>query len=372
MDFRSILPEPVARQPWQVILPLTALVTFGAAVLYSAAGGSLRPWALTHFLRFFVFLAMAIIISMVRRETFKQIAYPVYGIVLVLLVLVELIGGIGGGSQRWLNLGFMTLQPSELMKPIIVLVLARFYDDLPPSMTASWRALVPAAALLAVPAGLVIIQPDLGTGLSITIGATVVVFLAGVPLWWFLSAGAALMIAGPIAFFTLLHEYQRQRVFVFLDPEKDPLGTGYHILQSTIAIGSGGFAGKGFGNGSQSHLDYLPESHTDFVFATMAEEWGMLGGLFVIGTFAWILHWGLKVAKAAPDRFSQLLAAGMCFTIFFYVCINLMMVMGLAPVVGIPLPFMSHGGSSMMTNMICIGTIMAVQNWSRSSPRALS
>ena len=372
MAFRSILPEPVARQPWQVILPLVALVSFGATVLYSAAGGSLRPWALTHFVRFFVFLAMAIVISRVRRETFKQLAYPVYGIVVILLVLVELIGGIGGGSQRWLNLGFMTLQPSELMKPVIVLVLARFYDDLPPSMTASWRALVPAAALLAIPAGLVIIQPDLGTGLSITIGAAVVVFLAGVPMWWFISAGGAALIAGPLAFFTLLHDYQRQRVFVFLDPAEDPLGTGYHILQSTIAIGSGGFWGKGFGNGSQSHLDYLPESHTDFVFATMAEEWGIVGGLFVIGTFAWILHWGMKVAKDAPDRFSQLLAAGMTFTIFFYVCINLMMVMGLAPVVGIPLPFMSHGGSSMMTNMICIGTIMAVQNWTRSSPRALS
>ncbi len=368
----GLIPEPVARQPWQVFLPLLALVTFGATVLYSAAGGSLRPWALTHFLRFLVFLAMAIVISQVRKETFKQLAYPIYGLILVLLVLVELIGGIGGGSQRWLNLGFMTLQPSELMKPGIVLVLARFYDDLPPSMTASWRALVPAAALLAVPAGLVIIQPDLGTGLAITFGATVVVFLAGVPVWWFIAAGSAAAIAAPIAFFTLLHDYQRQRVFVFLDPAADPLGTGYHILQSTIAIGSGGLFGKGFGNGSQSHLDYLPEAHTDFVFATMAEEWGMLGGLFVIGTFAWVLNWGWKTARAAPDRFAQLLAGGMVFTIFFYVCINLMMVMGLAPVVGIPLPFMSHGGSSMMTNMICVGTIMAVANWNRSGARSLS
>jgi rod shape determining protein RodA len=371
MSLRGVIPDPVARQPWQVILPLIALTTFGATVLYSAAAGSLRPWALTHLLRFFVFLAMAIAISRVRKATFKQLAYPIYGVIVVLLVLVELIGGIGGGSQRWLNLGFMTLQPSELMKPGIILVLARFYDDLPPTMTSSWRALVPAAALLAVPAGLVIIQPDLGTGLAITFGAAVVIFLAGVPLWWFVSAGAAVAVIAPVAFFTVLHDYQRQRVFVFLDPAKDPLGTGYHILQSTIAIGSGGFAGKGFGNGSQSHLDYLPEAHTDFVFATMAEEWGMLGGLFVIGTFAWVLSWALRVARNAPGRFEQLLAAGMAFTIFFYVCINLMMVMGLAPVVGIPLPFMSHGGSSMMTNMICVGTIMAVANWSREGPRSL-
>ena len=369
---RGTIPDPVARQPWQVILPLFALTTFGATVLYSAAGGSLRPWALTHFLRFFVFLGMAVGISRVRKETFKSLAYPIYGVIVVLLVLVELVGGIGGGSQRWLNLGFMTLQPSELMKPGIVLVLARFYDDLPASMTASWRALIPAATLLAVPAGLVIIQPDLGTGLAITFGATVVVFLAGVPLWWFISAGAALAVIAPVAFFTVLHDYQRQRVFVFLDPAKDPLGTGYHILQSTIAIGSGGFFGKGFGNGSQSHLDYLPEAHTDFVFATMSEEWGMLGGLFVIGVFAWVLNWALRTARGASGRFDQLLAMGMAFTMFFYVCINLMMVMGLAPVVGIPLPFMSHGGSSMMTNMICVGTIMAVANWSREGPRSLS
>ena len=369
---RGVIPDPVARQPWQVIVPLLALVTFGATVLYSAAGGSLRPWALTHFLRFFVFLALAIMISKVRKDTFKAIAYPLYGVIVLLLVLVELVGGIGGGSQRWLNLGFMTLQPSELMKPGIVLVLARFYDDLPPSLTASWRALVPAGALLALPAGLVIIQPDLGTGLAISFGAAVVVFLAGVPLWWFLAAGGAAAVIGPLAFFTLLHDYQRQRVFVFLDPAADPLGTGYHILQSTIAIGSGGFWGKGFGNGSQSHLDYLPEAHTDFVFATMAEEWGMVGGLFVIGVFAWVLNWGWKTARDTDDRFSQLLAGGMVFTMFFYVCINLMMVMGLAPVVGIPLPFMSHGGSSMMTNMICVGTIMAVANWNRTGARSLS
>jgi len=369
---RSIIPDPVARQPWRVILPLVVLVTFGSTVLYSAAAGSLRPWALTHFLRFTVFLGMALAISQVRKDLFKQLAYPIYGMILFLLVLVELVGGIGGGSQRWLNLGFMTLQPSELMKPGIVLVLARFYDDLPPSMTASWRALMPAATLLAVPAGLVIIQPDLGTGLAITFGAAVVIFLAGVPLWWFLSAGAAVAVIAPVAFFTVLHDYQRQRVFVFLDPAKDPLGTGYHILQSTIAIGSGGFFGKGFGKGSQSHLAYLPEAHTDFVFATMAEEWGMLGGLFVLGAFAWILGWGIKVARTAPGRFDRLLAMGMAFTMFFYVCINLMMVMGLAPVVGIPLPFMSHGGSSMMTNMICVGTIMAVANWSREGPRSLA
>lgn len=361
----SIVPDAVSRQPWQMLVPLFGLVLLGAAVLYSAAGGHLQPYALSHVIRFVIFLAMAITISRTDRNLFRSIAYPVYGGIVVLLVLVELVGAVGGGSQRWLNLGFMSLQPSELMKPGIVLVLAKFYDTLPPPMTASWRGLVPAGVLIGVPALLVALQPDLGTGLAICFGGVVMMFLAGLPLWWFLSAGAAGMIVAPIAFFTLLHDYQRNRVLTFLDPEGDPLGTGYHITQSKIAIGSGGIFGKGFGNGTQSHLQYLPEAHTDFVFATMAEEWGFVGGLFVLLVFAIVLTWGLNVARRAPDRFSSLLAAGMTATMFFYVAINLSMVMGLAPVVGIPLPFMSHGGTSMLTNMICLGTIMAVNRWNQ-------
>ena len=359
----SIVPAQVAGQPWRVILPLTALVGFGAAVLYSAAGGHIRPWALTHLLRFAMFLAMALVMARFPREWFKQAAYPLYLAVLVLLVLVEMLGAVGGGSQRWLNLGFMTLQPSELMKPAIVLVLARFYDALPAPITTSLRGLAPAGVLLALPAAFVILQPDLGTALAICFGGLATMFLAGLPLRWFVGGGVAAVIAAPLAYFFALHDYQRRRVTIFLDPESDPLGSGYHITQSKIAIGSGGLFGKGFGNGSQSHLDYLPEAHTDFVFATMSEEWGMIGGLVVLAIFAVVLRWGIQVAQRAPDRFSQLLAAGMVATMFFYLAINMMMVMGLAPVVGIPLPFMSHGGSSMMTNMICVGTLMAIDRW---------
>lgn len=365
MTDRSIVPQSIAHQPWQMLFPLMALVCLGAAVLYSAAGGSLHPYALSHVVRFFVFLVMAIAISRVSRDFFRMAAYPIYALIVVLLGLVEAIGAVGGGSQRWLNLGFMTLQPSELMKPAIVLVLARFYETLPHSMTASWRGLVPAGVLIGIPALLVMLQPDLGTGLAICFGGGVTMFLAGLPLWWFVSAMTTGAIIAPIAFFTLLHDYQRNRVLTFLDPDSDPLGTGYHITQSKIAIGSGGIFGKGFGNGSQSHLQYLPEPHTDFVFATMAEEWGMAGGLFVLAVFAIILGWGMRVARRAPDRFGSLLGAGMTATVFFYVAINLMMVMGLAPVVGIPLPFMSHGGTSMLTNMICIGTLMAIHRWNR-------
>lgn len=368
---RAYVPGFIARQPWGVILPLIALVGFGGAVLYSAAGGHLMPWALLHVVRFGVFLAMALVIARIPQGWFKAAALPAYGVLCVMLVLVELLGHVSGGSQRWLNLGFMQLQPSELMKPGIVLVLAWFYSVLPPSEIRTWRAIVPAAMLLGLPAGLVMLQPDLGTGLAISFGAVVIMFLAGLPLWLFIGGGAVVSVAAPLAFFTLLHDYQRKRVLVFLDPESDPLGSGYHITQSKIAIGSGGLAGKGFGQGSQSHLNYLPESHTDFVFATMAEEWGMIGGFFVLIIFALILRWGLGVALRSPDRFSRLLAAGMVTTIFFYLCINLMMVMGLAPVVGIPLPFVSHGGSSMMTNMLCIGTLMAVDRWSRAPRGAL-
>ncbi|WP_333838912.1 rod shape-determining protein RodA [Novosphingobium sp.] len=369
---RAYIPAALSRQPWGVLVPLLLLVNFGGAVLYSAAGGHFQPWALMHVARFMVFLAMAMALARVPQDWFKRAALPLYGVLCVLLVLVELIGGIGGGSQRWLNLGFMTLQPSELMKPGIVLVLAWFYSVLPTGETRTWRSIVPALGLLGFPAAFVMLQPDLGTALAICFGAVVVMFLAGLPLRWFLGAGGAGAIIAPLAFFFALHDYQRKRVLVFMDPESDPLGSGYHITQSKIAIGSGGFFGKGFGHGSQSHLDYLPEAHTDFVFATMAEEWGMLGGLFVLAIFAVVLRWGLKVALRAPDRFSRLLAAGMTATIFFYACINMMMVMGLAPVVGIPLPFLSHGGSSMMTNMICVGTIMAVDRWNRRGNSGLS
>ena len=363
------VPAPVAEVPWAMLVPLTMLVLFGAAVLHSAAGGSMSPYADSHLLRYAVFLVMAFVISRVPREWVFKGAYPAYGIVLVLLLAVEIIGAVGGGSQRWLNLGFMHLQPSELMKPTIVLVLAVLFHSMSPALLRSWRVLLAPGGLILMPMALVLLQPDLGTALAIAFGGVVMLFLAGLPLSWFIGGGIAAVLAAPVAFFFGLHDYQRQRVLTFLDPESDPLGTGYHITQSKIAIGSGGLFGKGFGNGTQSHLDYLPEPHTDFVFATMAEEWGLMGGLFVLLVFGIILAWGRNVSRAAPDRFGRLLAGGMTATIFFYVAINLMMVMGLAPVVGIPLPFMSHGGSSMMTNMICLGTLMLVDRWNRQAPQ---
>ncbi len=325
----------------------------------------MSPYASSHLIRYGVFLIVALVISYFPQDWARFAALPGYIAVVLLLVAVEAMGQMGGGSQRWLELGFMRLQPSEVMKPGIVLILAAFFHTLPVGMINSWRALLVPLGLIAIPMALVLLQPDLGTSLAIAFGGVVVMFLAGIPQKWFIGGGIAAIVAVPLAYMFALKPYQQQRVLTFLDPASDPQGSGYHIIQSQIAIGSGGISGKGFGEGSQSQLDYLPEPHTDFVFATMAEEWGLLGGLLVLLIFGIVLRWGLIVARDAQDRFSRLLAGGLTATIFFYVAVNLMMVMGLAPVVGIPLPFMSHGGSSMMTNMLCVGGIMMVERWNR-------
>ena len=365
----SVIPYIIARQPWGMLIPLFALVGFGALVLFSAAGGSMQPYASSHLVRFSIAMVMAMIIAALPRELVRFLTYPAYVVVLIMLIIVEAMGALRGGSQRWLDLGFMDLQPSELMKPVIVVTLALFYSSLPVSMVTNWRALIIPGLLIVLPVGLVLMQPDLGTSLAIVFGGGVVMLLAGLPMRWFLGAGAAALAAAPLLFFFGLQDYQRRRILTMFDTESDVLGASYHINQSKIAIGSGGIFGKGFNEGSQSHLNYLPEPHTDFVFATMAEEWGLVGGLFVIVVFSVILRWGMNVARASQDRFSSLLAAGMSATIFFYIAVNLMMVMGMAPVVGIPLPFMSHGGSSMLTNMICIGALMMVHRWNQNTPR---
>ncbi|ETI64028.1 cell wall shape-determining protein [Sphingobium sp. C100] len=364
----SIIPHPLTQFPWRVLLLLLAIAGFGTLVLYSAAGGSIFPWAINQGVRFCIFSGMAMALSRIPVDIFARFTFAAYGALLAALVLVELIGGVAGGSQRWINLGFMQLQPSEFMKPVIVLTVARFYAMLPVGEIRRWNAIWPALVLIGLPWSLVLVQPDLGTATMIAAGGVTVMFLAGLPLRLFVGSGLAVAAAIPIAF-SFLHDYQQKRVLIFLDPESDPLGAGYHISQSKIAIGSGGIWGKGFLQGTQSHLDYLPEGHTDFVFATMAEEWGLVGGVLMIGGFLLLFRWGLRVAMRTQDKFARMAAAGLTTTIFFYVAINLMMVMGLAPVVGIPLPFMSYGGSSMLTVMMCIGIIMAIDRSSRRQQR---
>lgn len=365
----AIIPQPLAKLPWRLIFLICGIAIIGLLTLYSAAGGSVTPWALKQAIIFVIFLTVAISMSWLKESTIKSAAFPLYAVILLMLILVEMLGFVGKGAQRWLDIGPIRLQPSEFMKPAIVLVLARFYDLLPPGDIRKWRAIWPAAILLGVPALLILVQPDMGTALMIILIGATVMFVAGLPWWLFAGAFAAIATAAPLAY-SLMHDYQRKRVLIFLDPESDPLGAGYHITQSKIAIGSGGIFGKGYLQGSQSHLDYLPEGHTDFVYSTMVEEWGFVGGLVLIVAFAFVIRWGMRVSIRARTRFSQLMAAGLSATIFFYVAINLMMVMGLAPVVGVPLPLVSFGGSAVMTVMLCIGLLMAIERQQRTAAGA--
>lgn len=358
-------PQRLRKLPWGIICLVTAIAGFGATILYSTAGGNLLPWALPHAVRYFGFLALAILMSQVPLSSWLALAYPLYAAILVALIGVEALGAVSGGSQRWLDLGIIRLQPSEFMKLAIVLALARFYHYLPRGYSSRFAGIWPPVALTLVPMALVLLQPDLGTATMIFAGGVAVMFLGGLPLRYLIIPGALGIASLPVVY-NMLHDYQKRRVLTFLDPASDPLGAGYHITQSKIAIGSGGLGGKGFLKGTQSHLDYLPEPQTDFIFATMAEEWGLIGGLLLIGAYILVLNWGIRTAFRATTIFGRLVAAGLSMTIFFYVLINIMMVMGLAPVVGIPLPLVSHGGSAMLTVMLAFGILMGVHRDNRS------
>ena len=363
-----VLPKPVAELPWQMLFVVLGLGAAGVLGLYSAAGGSVAPWAIQHAVRFVAFFGMAIALSYIRPKTYQEFVWAAYGFGIILLILTLMLGVIGGGARSWLNLGFVRIQPSELMKPVLVLILARFYAMVPPREITRWSAIWPVGVFLAPPLLLILLQPDFGTACLIVLASVGLMFLAGLPLRLFIGSGLALAAAAPIAY-SLMLPHQQRRVTIFLNPEQDPLGAGYHIQQSQIAIGSGGLFGKGFLNGSQSHLQYLPEQHTDFIFSALAEEWGLVGGLVLILLFYLLCRWSLRVAIDAKDRFERLAASGLALTIFFYIAVNLMMVMGLAPVVGIPLPLVSYGGSAMLTVMICLGILMSIDRSSRNARR---
>ncbi|MFC3714059.1 rod shape-determining protein RodA [Sphingoaurantiacus capsulatus] len=353
------LPDKLRLLPWSVIFVIIAIGSFGIAVLYSAAGGSMEPWALTQSIRFAVLLVAMLAVAQIDIEVWIKYAYPLYAVILVLLTVVEIFGKIGMGAQRWIDLGVIRLQPSEFMKLAIILALARYYHYLPRAFIESPRALWPPVLMIGVPMMLVMAQPDLGTSLMIAFGGVAMLFLAGVRLRWFIGAGVAVAAALPVVY-SMLRPYQQRRVLTFLDPAADPLGAGYHITQSKIAIGSGGIFGKGYLNGTQSHLEYLPEKHTDFIFSTMAEEWGLMGGLFIFGAYAIVIGWGISVSITGRTPFAKLAAMGLTCTVFFYLMINALMVMGLAPVVGIPMPLVSYGGSAMMTVLLTMGVLMSI------------
>lgn len=353
------LRDKLRRMPLSLFLMIAALGGIGVVSLYSAGGGSWQPWAFQHLLRFAVFLGGAVMLSLFHPRYWYMAAYPFYALCALLLVVVDIMGVIGMGAQRWIDLGFIQLQPSELMKVALVLALARFYSHRTLGETRQFASLLVPLLLIALPVALVIVQPDLGTGTVLLAAGLGIIFLAGAPLWWFGALAGAALAAMPIVW-SLLHDYQRNRVLTFINPESDPLGAGYHIAQSKIALGSGGIAGKGFLEGSQSHLDFLPEKQTDFVFTLWAEEWGLLGALAVLSLVLGILLKLFANARLSRTQFSRLLVMGLGINYFLYVMINTAMVMGLIPVVGVPFPLLSHGGTAMMAVMLGFGLIGSV------------
>ncbi|CAN7424110.1 rod shape-determining protein RodA [Phenylobacterium sp. LjRoot219] len=346
---------------WVFGLALFLIAGTGALMLFSIAGSSWEPWAAKHLARFtFCFLLM-VTLAMVDIRVWFALAYPVYAVGLLLLVAVEAVGDTRLGAQRWLSIGSFSFQPSEIMKLGIVLALARFYHSISAERAKlSWWLLIP-AAMLGVPVLLVAHQPDLGTAMLIAMTGGAIIVLAGLSWRIILGGLAAFAVAVPPFVLFVMHEYQRQRVLTFLDPESDPSGSGYHIMQSMIALGSGGVLGKGYGLGSQSQLNFLPEKQTDFIFATLAEEFGFVGCVSVLALYAAVIFMGLRAAYVSHSHFGRLAAAGTMATFTLYVLINGAMVMGLAPVVGVPMPMLSYGGTVMLTVMIGFGLVMSAR-----------
>lgn len=346
---------------WALCLALTLIAGIGVLMLFSVAGSSWSPWAAKQLIRYVLCFGLMIGLAMLDLRVWFALAYPVYIIGLLLLVAVDLVGHTSLGAQRWLQLGPLQIQPSEIMKMGLVLALARFYHGMSAaSARLSWRLILPGLMIL-IPVALVAKEPDLGTAVLIFATGLTMMILAGLS-WRVIAAGVVgAVVAIPPAIMFGLHDYQRKRILTFLDPESDPSGSGYHILQSKIALGSGGLLGKGYGLGSQSQLNFLPEKHTDFIFSTLAEEFGFAGSAFVLFLYAAVIFMALRIASTAHSHFGRMSAAGVTATFALYVMINGAMVMGLAPVVGVPMPLLSYGGTVMVTVMVGFGLVQAVR-----------
>ncbi len=350
---------------WPLLLVITAIATLGWLMLYSIAGGDFARWAEPQMNRYILGFVALIIVGVLPIWWWQLMAWPAYVIGMVLLLIVEFFGTVGMGAQRWIDLGFIMLQPSELMKVALIMALASYYTWLEDRRVSHplWVAL-PALAIIA-PTILVLMQPNLGTSVMMVAVGGAVMFAAGVSYWYYVAVigGAGAAVA---AIFTsrgtawqLLHDYQYKRIDTFLDPAADPLGAGYNIIQAKIALGSGGWSGKGFMQGTQSRLNFLPEKHTDFIFTTLGEEFGYLGTFSLLMLYTLVLVFCIWAAATNKDRFSQLLIIGVAVNFFLYIAVNLSMVMGMAPVVGVPLPLLSYGGSATLVVMIAFGLVQS-------------
>lgn len=351
--------DKIFRISFTYILLIILLTGIGTMTLYSAANGAWAPWAGKHLMRFGVAFAVMIFMAMIDARQYYKWAYVFYFISLLMLVAVEVFGHIGMGAQRWINFGFFKVQPSELMKIGIVLYLARYFNSMTIQGIRSIRGLIVPGILTLFPVTLIALEPDLGTSLMVLFTASVMLFAVGVQWWKFALVGSAVGVCLPIVW-NLLHEYQQNRVLTFLDPERDPLGAGYHIIQSKIAFGSGGVLGKGFLHGTQTHLNFLPEKHTDFIFTMFSEEFGMLGSLTVVFLNILLIALGYMFAFRTRNYFAKLTIIGLNTNYFLYVFINISMVMGLLPVVGVPLPLISYGGTVMFSIMASLGIILCM------------
>jgi rod shape determining protein RodA len=351
--------EKLASLNWPLVLVLGLLGLVGYIVLYSAGGGSHEPWAWRHGVRLAFGLLVMLAVALIDIRFWFRWAYVFYGVAFAMLLGVEVVGELNKGAQRWIDLGLFQLQPSEVMKIGLVLCLARYFHSAYLDEVKRVSFLVTPLACMALPAVLVLKQPDLGTSVMLLACGAALLFLAGVRLWKFGLAIGAVAAALPVAW-TSLHDYQRQRVLTFLDPETDPLGAGYHIIQSKIALGSGGIWGKGFLQGSQAQLSFLPEKQTDFAFTMLAEEAGFLGAVVVLLLCLAVVALSLIVALRCGHQFGRLLAMGVAVNFFLYVVINVAMVTGLIPVVGVPLPMISYGGTAMITTLFGFGLVLSV------------
>ena len=353
------LADKVRAIQWGLVLLIAAIAGIGFAMLYSAANGNLHPWASRQMTRFAVALVPMIAAGLIDVRYWFRSAYWIYGVSLVLIIAVDLLGTAGLGAQRWIDLGFMQLQPSEVMKIALVLALARYFHSLSNETTRQLSRLIIPALMVGVPAALVLKQPDLGTAMMLCASGAVLFYLGGVRLWVFAAGALATAAAAPLAWL-VMRDYQKTRLTTFLDPDRDPLGAGYHILQSKIALGSGGVYGKGFLLGTQSHLSFLPEKQTDFIFTMIAEEFGLVGGLTLLTLYLLVIFYAFTIALRSRSQFGRLLGLGIAVTFFLYAFINAAMVMGLIPVVGVPLPLISYGGSAMVTVMFGFGLVMNI------------
>lgn len=350
---------------WALALLITSVAAVGWLMLYSVAGGSFTPWAEAQMIRFALGFAVMLITAMVPIWFWRNMSVLAYIVGVILLLWVEFFGVSGGGAQRWIDLGFMRLQPSEVAKITVVMMLAAYYDWLDLGKVSHPLYVAIPLAIIGLPVGLTFIQPDLGTSMLILMGGGSVMFMAGMHWLYFMSVIGIAVGAVSAVFasrgtgWQLLADYQYGRIDTFLDPSSDPLGDGYHITQSQIALGSGGWTGRGYMQGTQIQGDFLPESHTDFIFPTLAEEFGFIGGASLLLLYVLILVFCIATAMMARDRYASLMVMGVAVTFFLYFALNMAMVMGLAPVVGVPLPLVSYGGSAMLVLMAAFGLVQS-------------